>query len=440
MKASKPFHIHCPSMRAIKRGALNRRRFMQAGAMAGAAALGMPAFAQQQTIKIGYVTPRTGPLAAMAEADDFTVASIMAAIGQGIQIDGRTYPVQILVRDSQSNPNRASEVANDLILAEEVDLMVVASTPENVNPVSDACEINEVPCLSTMAPWQSWFFTRGGNPASGFEWTYHYFWGLEDFIAVFTNMWAKLDTNKTVGCLFANDADGNAFGDPQTGFPPALTQLGYTPVDPGRYQNLSDDFTAYISAFRAANCEIVTGAPLPPDFTTFWTQARQQGFNPKIVSVGKATLFPSSVEALGQAGHNLSSEIWWTPTHPYVSSLTGQTCQEVASAYMAQANRQWTQPIGFIHSLFELAVDIMTRAGGPGDYEATRDAMAASNLNTLIGPVSWGNGPAPNVTKTPLVGGQWRMNSGGAYPFDLVVTSNETAPEVPLGGDMEALG
>jgi len=40
------------------------------------------------------------------------------------------------------------------------------------------------------------------------------------------------------------------------------------------------------------NCEIVTGVPIPPDFTTFWQQALQQGFNPKIASVGKALPVP----------------------------------------------------------------------------------------------------------------------------------------------------
>jgi hypothetical protein len=50
-------------------------------------------------------------------------------------------------------------------------------------------------------------------------------------------------------------------------------------VDPGRYQNLTDDFSAQINAFKQGNVEIVTGVPIPPDFTTFWNQAKQQGFN-----------------------------------------------------------------------------------------------------------------------------------------------------------------
>ena len=233
--------------------------------------------------------------------------------------------MQVIVKDSQSNPNRAGEVANDLILKDKVDLMLVSSTPETTNPVNDACELNEVPCISTMAPWQPWFFGRKGDPAKGFNWTYHFFWGLEDVIAVFTNLWGAVPTNKKVGGLFPNDGDGNAWGDPKLGFPPVLTQKGYTLVDPGRYQNLTQTFASHIAAFKRDGTEIITGVVIPPDMKTFLTQARQQGLRPKVVSVGKALLFPGAVEALGELGDGLSTEVWWTPSHPYKSSLTGMT-------------------------------------------------------------------------------------------------------------------
>ena len=88
-----------------------------------------------------------------------------------------------------------------------------------------------MPCITTDCPWQPYFFGRNGNPDVGFEYTYHFFWGLEDVIAVFTNMWGQLSTNKSVGGLFPNDGDGNAWGDKQVGFPPVLDKLGYKLVD-----------------------------------------------------------------------------------------------------------------------------------------------------------------------------------------------------------------
>ena len=431
--------------RSAKGAGRTRRQVLKAGAagVAGTAALsaGFPSIARAaNTVRIGYVSPKTGPLAPFAEADEFNVTSVLEAIGGKVQSGGNTLDVEIIVKDSQSNPNRAAEVASELILSDEVHLLCAGNTPETTNPVADQAEINEVPCVTTLCPWQPYFFGRGGDPATGFQWTYHYFWGLEDVIAVFLNLWAKVETNKVVGGLFPNDGDGNAWGHPELGFPKPLAGAGYTLIDPGRYQNLSDDFSAHISEFKDKGAEIVTGVVLPPDFTTFWTQAAQQGFRPKAATVGKALLFPVAVEALGDAGHNMSSEIWWSPSHPFTSSITGQSCAELAAAFTAATGKQWSQPVGYGHSIFEVALDVVSRAEDINDTEAMLASIVSTNVSTIAGPVSWGSGPVKNVAKMPLVGGQWRRTPDGPFGYDLIVTSNETAPDVPLGGDMEPIG
>ena len=416
-----------------------RRQFLkQTAALAAAGAAGFPAIvrAQSSTVRLGYVSPQTGPLSPFAEADAFILKNLEASFKRGVMIGGRRRPVEILVKDSQSNPNRAAEVAAELILSEEVDMMLVASTPETTNPVSDQCEVYEKPCISTVAPWQPWFFTRGGDPAKGFNFTHHFFWGLEDVIAVFTNMWDASGAAKRVGGLFPNDGDGNAWGDPELGFPPVLAKKGYTLTDPGRYQNLSDDFSAQIAAFKGAEAEIVTGVVLPPDWTTFWKQSLRQGFKPKVASVGKAILFPVAVEALGREGNNLSSEIWWSPSHPFSSSLTGQSARELAAAYEAETGRQWTQPIGFIHALFEAALGALESADERSP-EAISAAIARMKTDTIVGPLDWTAGPVPNVAKTPLVGGQWRL--GGKFNYDLIVVNNQTAPNIPTTGNFQLI-
>ena len=175
-------------------------------------------------------------------------------------------------------------------------------------------------------------------------------------------MWDSAPTNKVVGGLFPNDADGNAWGDPQRGLPPALAKAGYKLHDPGRYQVMNNDFTSQISAFKSAGAEIVVGNMIPPDFATFWSQAAQQGFHPKIVTIGKALLFRSAVDSLGPRGNGLSTEIWWTPNFPFKSGLTGQSARQLADAYTDATKRPWTQPIGYQHALFEVAIDVLKRA------------------------------------------------------------------------------
>lgn len=417
----------------------NRRQILgglAATVAAPAILTGGRAYAQNPTIRVGHVSPRTGPLAGFAEADDFVLQGIQAALSGGVENNGKTYNIEIISRDSQSNPNRAAEVAADLILGDEVDIMVAASTPDTTNPVADQAEINEVPCITTDCPWQPYFFGRNGNPAQGFEFTYHFFWGLEDVIGNFLDMWDGSGVAKNVGALFPNDADGNAWGDPDVGFPKPLADAGFSLTDPGRYQPLNDDFSNYITAFKDAGVEIVTGNMIPPDFATFWAQAAQQNFRPKVVTIGKALLFPSFVQSLGERGEGLTSEIWWSPSHPFNSSLTGDSAADLANGYTAASGRPWTQPIGFKHALFEVVRDVVSRAADLDDPMAIVDAIKTTNMSTIVGDVNWANGPVPNVTKTPLVAGQWQNTGDG---IELLITNNAAAPDIPLGGELKLL-
>jgi branched-chain amino acid transport system substrate-binding protein len=422
----------------------SRRKFMKdTAAAAVVAAAGSTLFsnyanaATARPVKIGFVSPRTGQLAAFGEADEFVLGGIRKLIANGLAINGTTHPIQILDRDSRSDPNRAAEVSSALIKADKVDLIVCSDTPETTNPVADQAEINGVPCVTTVAPWQAYFFGREGVPSKGFDWTYHFFWGLEDVIAVFTAMWATVPTNKVVGALWGNDNDGNAFGDPKLGFPPALQAKGFKLVDPGRFNTSTNDYSAQIRKFKDANVEIITGVLPPPAFSTFWSQAAQQGFKPKITTVAKALLFPAAVDALGDRGANLSTEVWWTPTHPFKSSLTGQTAGQFCAQFERDTKKQWTQPTGFKHALFEVALDVLKRTKNVDSAAAVRDAVAATNLNTLVGHLQWTGQPVKNVCRTPLVGGQWVR--GKKYKYDLLVVNDDNYKGIPKQGALKPI-
>lgn len=393
--------------------------------------------ASGRKVKIGFVTPLTGPLAPFGEADKFVIEEMRNFFKGGIMVAGKLHPVEIILKNSESNINKAGDVAANLILRDKIDLMLVAAAPETTNPVADQCELNGVPCISTVSPWQPWFFGRGGKPESGFDWTYHFFWGLEDVIGVFMDMWKSAKTNNAVGGLFPNDTDGNAWGDAKFGLPPALAKDGFKLTDPGRYQVLNSDFSAQIAAFKKSGCEIVTGNMIPPDVKTFWTQAKQQGFKPKVMSIGKGLLFPASVEAMGDLADGLTTELWWSPAHPFKSSLTGATAAQFADHYESVTKKQWTQPLGFTHALFEVAADVLKRTKDIDDKASIRNAIAVTDVSTIVGNVAWGKGPVKNVAKTPLVGGQWVK--GKKFKYDLVVVNNKSAPEIPLGGTMKLI-
>ena len=106
------------------------------------------------TIKIGYVTPQTGPLAPFGEADAFVLGALREFLSDGVTIQGTTYGIEIIDKDSESNSNTAATVAQELIVQDGVQLMCVAQTPDTTVPVVNTCTNNEVPVLSNNAPWQ----------------------------------------------------------------------------------------------------------------------------------------------------------------------------------------------------------------------------------------------------------------------------------------------
>jgi branched-chain amino acid transport system substrate-binding protein len=373
-------------------------------------------------VVIGYVSPQTGPLAAFAAADAFIMERATKALdAKGIIVDGKKARFTIKRVDSQSNPTKAGEAAQGLIARDKVDLMVVGHTPDTTNPVGAVCEATKTPCVSSLAPIGPWLT---GAP---YEWTYHFFWDLSDILDVFTGMWETVPTNKVVGALCPNDPDGSAWAPV---FTKVLSEKGYKVIDTGRYPNGTTDFTAAIQQWKAAGVEILTGVPIPPDFAACWRQCSQAGFKPKIASIGKAILFPAAIEAIGgPLPEGLSSEVWWSPAHPFKSSLTGETAQQLAAAFP----QQWAQPLGFVYALFEVAGDALARAAST-DKTKVKQALAATKLDSMVGLIQFDD---KHVGRTPLVGGQW--TKGAKYPWELNVVYNKTAPAIPKTAELKAI-
>jgi branched-chain amino acid transport system substrate-binding protein len=273
-------------------------------------------------------------------------------------------------------------LAKSLIDDQQIDLMLTTSTPEVVNPVADACEAAGVPCLGTIVPWESFYFGRGAKPGqpSPFKWTYLFSFGTNEFAKTYLSMWDKMETNKKVGIMYPNDADGNAV---RASLKPLLEKGGYTIIDPGAYEDGTTDYSAQIALFKKEQCEIFNTFPIPPDFAAFWRQAAQQGYTRmvKIAQIAKTGLFPSDVEALGNLGFNLATGVYWTPTFPYTSPLTGLSGQQIGDGYTAATGKQWEQQLGASLALLDAGFTALQQASDPKDKAAVAKAPWASSTS-----------------------------------------------------------
>ena len=87
----------------------------------------------------------------------------------------------------------------------------------------------------------------------------------------------------------------------------------------------------------------------------------------------------------------------------------------------------------FVHALFEVAADVLKRARD-GKPNSIIDAVKSTNLNTIVGHISWKGGPVPNVAKTKLAGAQWRKSK--RFKYELVVVSSKRVPGLERQGKL----
>lgn len=415
---------------------VTRRALLQGIAATGlGASLSFPAIAAPKALKIGVVAPKTGPLALFSEHLDFVVGQIQRQYGGMLEIGGAKHPLEIVVKDSQSNPNRASEVASELILKDEVDIVTSFGTPETANPVSDQCDLNGVPSVSTDTPVESWFFGRNGDPKKGFDWSFNFFFNVPDLVGTYLGIWDKVPgNNKSIGLLLANDNDGNAFA---SLMPDILKKAGYKIVDPGRFDLPASNYNAQISAYKNAAVDGVFMSLPSPEFAAFWNESAQQALRPLFVTPGKGGEFPPAIYPFGDRAENLSIEVWWDRAYPFGSSVTGQSSAALADEFEAKENRQASMALGYTHALFEVAINALRNAQTLDDRGSIRDALRDSKHSTVVGAIDFKNGPLPNSFNTPLVGGQWRK--GRKWPQELVIVDNTVSPTIPVGGEVQAI-
>ncbi|MBR7834805.1 ABC transporter substrate-binding protein [Actinospica durhamensis] len=384
------------------------------------------------TLRIGYVSPQTGSLSSFAQSDQFVLKRLAPVLAKGFSKGGKTYTVEIVVEDSQSTTTQASAVTTKLITQDQVNLVVASATPDTANPVSSVCEANGVPNVTTIVPWEAWFFGRGKTHGQSFQWSTCFFVGVDQLYQCFESMWHKLGVERgKVDCLWPNDTDANAF---RSAFPGYMKADGYTAVDSGAYQDGLTDFSPEIATFKGSAAELFTCTPIPPDFQTFWKQAAQQGYKPKLATVAKVMLFPAEAVALGTLSNNIATDVWWSPQNPYTSTLDGVSASALATAYSQSTGNQWSQALGSCYSLFEIALQAFKNASDPTDKAEIAAQLKSMKITGISGPLDFTSGPEHGVALQKLCGGQWKP--GTTFPWDMYIVDNSLNPAVPTNGTL----
>ncbi|MBR1535279.1 MAG: ABC transporter substrate-binding protein [Ruminococcus sp.] len=381
-------------------------------------------------IRIGYVNPTTGALAGNGEGCEWAVKQITDYVNEHpIKVDGKEKKIEVIVYDSKSDQNTCTEMAQKLIEEDNIDLMIAIQTPNTVIPVAQVAERYGVPCIATQSPVDPL-----AASLDEFNWTYDFFYTLDEVYESQRALWTKAGyapgSGAKVGLLFANDTDGTSWHDL---FIRRLAEDGYTAVDPGQYPSKTTDFTNVANKFKEEDIDLIAGTNIPPDFMNAYNAVIAAGVEIGCITMGKCCLLQSDVEALGDLADGIMTQVWWAPTNPYKSDLTGITCAEINEQYMKDNGRVMPQPTAFAYAALELAVQTFT-AAGTTDKEKVYEAIGDLTCQTIVGPVDYSKKlKGLPYSSSVLTGGQWQRGEDGE--LNLVIIDNSLYPEIPITGE-----
>lgn len=185
---------------------------------------------------------------------------------------------------------------------------------------------------------------------------------------------------------------------------------GYQVVLIADYTPLTRDFSDIILRAKSAGAEAVFSVPNPPDGIGLIRQMKELDFNPKVVIMFRAADVVSWTQALGKDGDAVVLSPGWhhAVKFPGVAELNAK--------HQQRFGRPADVLVGPSYACVQIVANAIERAGKL-DPIAVRDAMAATNMTTMVGPVRF-RPDGTGIVRTVFV--QWQAGKQElVWPKDL---------------------
>ena len=377
-----------------------------------------------QEIRVGSVSALTGMFAGMGQGGSFGMKAAVEDINKGGGVNvkelGRKLPINYMVRDSESDPAKAGTLQEELIVREKVNFNVSHAAPAPiVIPLANLADRYKIPLLSggPMEPWMG--VRQETTPTWKYSWLTGFsivtpgpagsFWGKPGYTIMDTWM-AMLDqyagqTNKRIAVFASDEADGRGW---YVLFSKALKDLGFNVVGIDKNLGLlpleTTDFTSVINEWKNSNAEILWGNAPAPYFGTMWRQAQSLGFKPKMVSIGRAPLFYTDVNAWGgDLPQGVGVEVWWDTSWKDSPGIGGTTPQSLTEKWTKETGQPLNPMAGWGYQLMQVLADAVERAGSL-DANKVNEALAKTDMSTITNRVKFDD---QQFSQMPLTYGQW---------------------------------
>lgn len=350
---------------------------MRVGALFVLAVVGLaPVPAWAQTIKVGAVVPITGRYGAggaqVRAGYEFAVETINAA--GGVAVGGRKMPLELVLLDDESDATKT--VARLETLGGQNVVAYLGGFGSDLHAAaSSVAEKNRIAYLGVA-------FALHKVHEQGFRYLFSPFWKSPDIASQMPGLLAltpAAERPKTAA-IFQEKTD---WGREMTAaWEEGAKAAGYRVVMHGEYAPGAKDFADLILRAKAANADAVLSLPSPPDGMTIVKQMKELGYTPKLAMFIRAADPPVWAKNLGKDGDYAILAPGWH----YAVKAPG--VRELTDMHQKKFGRPPDPIVGPAYACVQILAAAIGKAGAL-DHDKVRDAIAATDMTTVIGPVKF---------------------------------------------------
>jgi branched-chain amino acid transport system substrate-binding protein len=357
-------------------------------ALAGAIPVAAQDGEAPESIKVGAVVPLTGAFAGggaqVERGYRYAVEAINEAGGVFVEELGTSLPLELLLRDDESDPNRTTSTLEELNGEGVVAYLGGFGSPVHAAGTTIA-EKNAVPYLGVATALQALH-------EQGHRYYFSPFPKSPDIaVSVFEMLNALLPEGgrPTKVGIFAEATDwGEELG---AGWEEEAAKHGYEVVFHETYAPGTTDFSDLIFKAQEAGVQALLSLPTPPDGFALFKQMGELGWKPEFSLVVRAADVPTWND-LGAVGDGVFLSAGWHPALGYPG------IEPMNQRHIDEEGRPADPVVGGAYSIVQILADAIERAGTL-DREAIRDAIAATDLDTVAGHITfreYGTSPITN--------------------------------------------
>jgi branched-chain amino acid transport system substrate-binding protein len=335
-----------------------------------------PAPALAQSIKVGAVVPLTGRYgpggAQVRTGYEIAVEQINAA--GGVTVAGKKMPLELVVLDDESDATKT--VARLETLAAQGVVAYLGGFGSDLHAAAaSVAEKNKIAYLGVA-------FALNRIHQQGFRYLFSPFWKSPDigrYVPGLLGLIPAGERPRTVA-IFQEKTDWGQ--EMAAAWLEAGKSAGYQVVAQGEYAPGAKDFSDLILKAKAANADAVFALPTPPDGMTMIRQMKELDYNPKLIMMIRAPDSPVWTKNLGKDGDYALLAPGWH------HAVKAPGVKELNDAHERKLGRPSDPIVGPAYACVQILAAAITRAGGT-DREKIRDAIAATDMVTVIGPVKF---------------------------------------------------